>query len=210
MKKKLLLLFLFILSIIFLGLTILVLTDNITAFDDIIYDTLISLRSKPLDFYFKSITKFANTIPILCLVIVLLLILDKKERYLLGTSALSSVLVNTIIKYLVARPRPDHLRLIKQGGYSFPSGHSMISICVYGLLIYLIQTKVTNKKLKIVSTILLSILIISIGLSRIYVGVHYPSDVLAGYSLAGILLIIIINLFNKYFRGNSNEKNCCK
>jgi len=201
MKKKLLLLSLVLLSIIFLGLMILVLTDNITAFDDFIYNALISLRSRPLDFYFTSITKLGNTIPILCLVIILLLVLGKKERYLLGVSVISSVLVNTIIKYLVARPRPDHLRLIKQGGYSFPSGHSMISICVYGLLIYLVQTKITNKKLKIVLTILLSILIISIGLSRIYVGVHYPSDVLAGYSLAGILLIIIISLFNKYFWG---------
>lgn len=207
MKKKFV--FLTILLLTFLGLTFLVVTNNLKSFDDSIYNFLISLRSKSLDFYFINITRFANTISILIIVIILLLTLKKEDGILLGISTISSVIINTIIKHIIKRPRPDHLRLITQGGYSFPSGHSMISICVYGLLIYLVIKNINNKKLKVALTILLLLLILSIGLSRIYVGVHYPSDVLAGYLLATSLLIIIISLYDK-FRGNINEKDGCK
>ena len=100
------------------------------------------------------------------------------------------------------RPRPDHLRLIKQGGYSFPSGHSMIAICVYGTLIYLVHRKVKNRKIKVALEILLTIIILLIGISRIYVGVHYPSDVITGYLISIIILIINISILEKQFRGN--------
>lgn len=207
MKKRFI-----VLSVLLIGfiiLTFLVVTNNIKTFDDSIYNFLFSLRSKYLDLYFINITKFANTISILVLVIILLLTLKKEDGIILGISTISSVVVNTIIKNIVRRPRPSHLRLITQGGYSFPSGHSMISVCVYGLLIYLVIKNIKNIKLKVTLIIILLLLIFSIGLSRIYVGVHYPSDVLAGYLLAASILIVIISLYNKV-RGNKNEKIDCK
>ena len=85
----------------------------------------------------------------------------------------------------------------------------MISICVYGMLIYLVFKNIKRKDIKIFLISLLTLLILSIGLSRIYVGVHYPSDVLAGYLLATIILIILINFYNK-FRGNLNGKTSNK
>ncbi len=207
MKKRFIVLS--VLLIGFIVLTFLVVTNNIKTFDDSIYNFLFSLRSKYLDLYFINITKFANTISILVLVIILLLTLKKEDGIILGISTISSVVVNTIIKNIVRRPRPSHLRLITQGGYSFPSGHSMISVCVYGLLIYLVIKNIKNIKLKVTLIIILLLLIFSIGLSRIYVGVHYPSDVLAGYLLAASILIVIISLYNKV-RGNKNEKIDCK
>ena len=81
-------------------------------------------------------------------------------------------------------------------GYSFPSGHSMISAAFYGFLIYLIYKKVKNKKLKITLIIVLSILIVSIGISRIYLGVHYTSDVLGGFLLSISYLILYTNIVN--------------
>ena len=88
---------------------------------------------------------------------------------------------------------------LKQGGFSFPSGHSMIAVCMYGYLIYMVNKKFTNKYLKFISIFMLVVLIISIGLSRVYVGVHYISDVIAGYILALILLILYIELTEKFF-----------
>lgn len=199
-----------ILLIIFFLIMGLVLTDNITAFDDAIYNFLINLRCKGLDIYFKEVTKLGNTITILCIVILLLIYLKKDYALMLGLSTIASVTFNTIIKYIIRCPRPMHLRLITQGGYSFPSGHSMISVCVYGFLIYLIFKEVSDRRQKVLLIIFFSILIISIGLSRIYVGVHYPSDVIAGYLLASSLLITIITIYNKYFRGKLNGKNSCK
>ncbi len=205
MQKKL---FLITMILSFFIITILTITNNINFFDDPIYNFLINLRCDFLDFYFINITKFGNTISILIIVIILLLSLKKEDGILLGLSTITSVVVNTIIKNIIKRPRPSHLKLIKQGGFSFPSGHAMISICVYGMLIYLIQKNITNKKLKLFLTIILLILIASIGLSRIYVGVHYPSDILAGYILAISLLIIITKI--NMAGGQKNEKTNSK
>ena len=200
MKKRYYILIILLLLVALI--TTLVVTNNITQFDDVIYNFIFSLRNNFLDIFLKGITKLGNTIPILCIVIILLIKFEKKDRILLGSNAILSVLVNTTIKNIVQRPRPDHLRLIKQRGYSFPSGHSMIAICVYGTLIYLVHRKVKNRKIKVALEILLTIIILLIGISRIYVGVHYPSDVITGYLISIIILIINISILEKQFRGN--------
>ena len=129
-------------------------------------------------------------------------------RYILGSSMIITLLINQGLKYIIQRPRPPlEERLISQSGYSYPSGHSMMAMCLYGVLIYLINTKLKNKKLKIILTIILSIIILLIGVSRIYVRVHYPSDVLGAYLLTILILIINITLINNHIRGNMNEKD---
>ena len=117
---------------------------------------------------------------------------------------------NQILKRIIRRARPNHLRLVKEKGFSFPSGHSMVSIALYGILIYIVNKNIKNKPLRITLTIILSILILLIGLSRIYVGVHYPSDVLSGYILATIITILVIDYYNTHFRGNKNDKDGSK
>ena len=87
------------------------------------------------------------------------------------------------------------MRLIEEQGYSFPSGHSMVSTAFYGLLIYLIYKNVKNKYIKYTLCTILSILILIIGLSRIYLGVHYVSDVIGGVCFSIAYLIIFINVF---------------
>ena len=82
----------------------------------------------------------------------------------------------------------------------------MISIAVYGFLLFYIQTNCKNKKQKILLSVLLTILILMIGCSRVYVGVHYPTDIIGGYCLSIYILKMVIYFCQKY-RGNSNEKN---
>ena len=190
------------LLVLFIVLTILVVLGLTKEFDEVVYAMVRSLESHFFDKYFIYITKMGNETTIIGLVIVLLLLLKNKERMLVIMSTVLSVISNQIIKHIVRRPRPDVLKLIKQGGYSFPSGHSMISVAVYGLLMYFVLTKIKNKYLKYGISILLGILIISIGISRIYVGVHYVSDVLSGFILAIFELIIIIGFSKKNLRGN--------
>ena len=192
-----------ILLVVFILITTLVVTNNISSFDDNIYNMIFHLRNNFLDLFFKTITLCANTIPIICIVIILLLIVKDKYRYVLGITTITTLLSNQLIKHIIMRPRPDHLRLIKQNGYSYPSGHSMISIAVYGFLIYYVYHKVKNKVLKISLIILLSLLIILIGISRIYVGVHYPSDVLGGYTLSLLIIIVVILGVDKYVKDDS-------
>ncbi len=196
-----------ILLVLFIVVMILVLTNNTKTFDESIYNFLYSLRSTGMDLFMKTITQFGNTIPVIIITLLIMILLSKKkDMFLVGFNTIITVSSNQILKHIICRPRPSHLRLISEGGYSFPSGHAMISICLYGLLIYLVNKFIKNKILKVLLTVLLMLIIICIGLSRIYVGVHYPSDILGGYLLSLAILITNIPLVNKYYRGKKYEK----
>ena len=107
-------------------------------------------------------------------------------------------ILNQILKRILQRPRPTEYRIVEETGYSFPSGHSMVSMAFYGYLIYLIYKYVKNKYLKWTLITLLSFLIVSIGISRIYLGVHYTSDVLGGFLISISYLVIYISAVNKF------------
>ena len=104
-----------------------------------------------------------------------------------------AALTNFLLKQILQRPRPIGHRIIDESGYSLPSGHSMVSMAFYGFLIYLVYKRIENKHLKSFLIALLLVLIINIGISRIYLGVHYTSDVIAGFLVAISYLIIYAN-----------------
>lgn len=192
------------LLVLFVVLTVLVVLGVTKGFDEVVYSLVRSLENSFFDKYFVFITKLGNESTIIVLVILLLLIFKGKDRLLILFSSLASVISNQLIKHIIMRPRPDVLKLIEQGGYSFPSGHSMIAIAVYGLLLYFVNVKIKNKYLKYGLSFLLVLLILSIGISRIYVGVHYASDVFGGFLLATVELIALIALVKRRSRGNLN------
>ena len=212
MRKKniLISILLIVFLILFLILSILVLTGSIKIFDDSIYNFLISFRSNSMDNFMKTITKLGNTISVIIILAILVFILKKDDGYLLVMNTICVVSANQILKHIIRRPRPNILRLVKERGFSYPSGHSMVSIALYGILIYIVNKNIKNKVLKIILTVLLSLMILFIGLSRIYVGVHYSSDVLSGYILATVITILVIDYYNTHFRGNKNDKNGSK
>lgn len=200
-KKKIIIVS--ILAVIFLLITGLVVFDVTKSIDLGFYNSLMNLRCDFLDKYFVFITKFGDVAFICGLVFGVILFLRNKYSLLYGCLAIDCALTNKIVKHIIRRDRPDVLKLIKQGGFSYPSGHSMISMCMYGCLIYIVLKKIKNKYLKWFLVFMLSLLIVSVGLSRIYVGVHYLSDVISGFILGLIILILYIELINKYFvRGN--------
>ena len=148
----------------------------------------------------KFITNFGGAIILIGLAFTLFIFIKNKK---IGVSIISNLAIitvlNQLLKRIVQRPRPTEFRIVEESGYSFPSGHSMVSMAFYGYLIYLIYKYVKNKYLKWISIILLSILICSIGISRIYLGVHYTSDVLGGFFISISYLIIYISAVNKFF-----------
>ena len=147
----------------------------------------------------KAITQFGGAIFLITLSIILLLIIkNKKIGILIWINLAISTILNQILKNIIQRPRPTEFRIINENGYSFPSGHSMASAAFYGFLIYLIYKKVKNKYLKWTLISLLSILIILIGASRVYLGVHYTSDVIAGILISTSYLIMFISIIKKY------------
>lgn len=188
-----------ILSCIFIIWTILVITNSLTLFDDKIYQFIISFQNDTLTNIMKVITSFANplTIVSLCLISLLSLIWKYKASIYLIIVTIISTVFNFLIKNIVLRTRPDHLRLIEETGYSFPSGHAMGSIAFYGFIIFLLSKSKINKNLKIFLSVIIGITIFLIGISRIYVGVHYPSDIIGGFLLGYIILISSIEFLTK-------------
>ena len=147
----------------------------------------------------KVITQFGGAIFLITLSIILLIVIkNKKIGILIWINLAISTIINQILKNIIQRPRPTEFRIINENGYSFPSGHSMASAAFYGFLIYLICKKVNNKYLKWTLITLLSILIILVGASRVYLGVHYTSDVIAGILISTSYLIMFISIIKKY------------
>lgn len=123
---------------------------------------------------------------------------------------LSTFLLNVSLKWVIGRARPfEGQRLVEASFYSYPSGHSMSAASFYGFLIYLVIKYVKNWWLKIILIAFLSFLILAIGTSRIYLGVHYPTDVLAGFVAGTFWLLVCIIVFKSvnFYRWKSLDPN---
>lgn len=125
------------------------------------------------------------------------------------TVLIGAGILNAIIKGIYERARPSQIQpLVEIGGYSFPSGHSMGSVIVYGGLLFLILRSLRSAQLKFIVSLLISFLVLGIGVSRIYLGVHFLTDVLGGFSLGFAWLCISIALFGlKYTSKETRSKN---
>lgn len=178
--------------------------DSFKAFDDAVYKSVAGVMSEGLTGFMKlmtfsgsgwSITALAAAIPFFVFV-------SKKKKYyrtalLIPLNIAVGSLLNEILKQLFHRVRPDMLRLVKVTDYSFPSGHSMNSMIFYGFLVYL-MLKYLQPRIKYPAALILSLMIFLIGTSRVYLGVHYASDVIAGFIIGLAWLAFFINISGKY------------
>lgn len=189
------LLIMFVCIIILLFLIEDVMDKDIMTFDETGYSIVSKyLITDTLTPIAKIITFFGSAYWLIGLSIFLLLIIkNKKIGISISINLGLAVLTNFLLKQILQRPRPIGHRIIDESGYSLPSGHSMVSMAFYGFLIYLVYKRIENKHLKSFLIALLLVLIINIGISRIYLGVHYTSDVIAGFLVAISYLIIYAN-----------------
>jgi undecaprenyl-diphosphatase len=111
--------------------------------------------------------------------------------------SISTVLLMYLLKFIFNRPRPLMPLLREARGLSFPSGHALNSLAFYGLLIYLVWQNIRNVTIRWIFTFILATIILMIGLSRIYLRVHYASDVMAGFAVGIMWLIIAIWIIKK-------------
>lgn len=177
--------------------------NEIISIDVFMHDLVVNnLRSDGLTFIMLFITNFCNPIILILLSLVILLICkDKKMGLIIIINLLVSILLNIIFKGIIQRDRPLEDFLITESGYSFPSGHSMVSMAYYGLIIYFIYKKIKDKRVRNILMILIGLLILAIGFSRIYLGVHFASDVIGGFLISIIYLVCAIKLLNlKYYK----------
>lgn len=178
--------------------------NELIPFDSGIYYFISSGSSAGMTTIMKGLSdcgSFYVFIP-LCVFFVLLFYIRRQSWYfgiMIPINLIAVSLLNILLKLIFQRPRPDVLRLVYSCGYSFPSGHAMISAAFYGYLLYL-SMLFLKKPWKQVISFFLVLLISLIGVSRIYLGVHYASDVIGGL-LAGFgWLILFVALSEIYYK----------
>ena len=183
--------------ILFTIITYAIFNNKINTIDQNIHSYILNLRNDNLTSILITITNISSAYALIVLSILLLLIMKKKKLPLLiSLNLIISFISNQIAKQIFTRPRPIGINLIEETGYSYPSGHAMISMAYFGFISYLIYKYVKNKLIKTILISSIFILIILIGFSRIYLGVHYLSDIIGGFLLSIAYLMIFINSIN--------------
>lgn len=198
MKNKKILLI--VLLVIFLLNTFLAGTNAILPFDNAIHSFMYNFYSSFTIKFMKTITFFGSTAWVVSLCLLLFIIYSVKKSnksYIVALILIISTLLNNGIKFIVRRARPLNM-LIVENTFSYPSGHMMASTTIYGILIYFLIKSNIAKKYKIIYASVLSLLIVLIGLSRIFLRAHFFTDVFGGALVSSMLIILFSILNDKY------------
>jgi membrane-associated phospholipid phosphatase len=214
-SKPILALFLFLIISITLFTCIIFNLNNIVSkrFEHQVSEFIQSFRSKKLTPIMKFITRIGDILGYIIITSVISIFLILKRNVVLLLQILiviiSSAAFNFILKALIDRPRPYGNALVYVNFNSFPSGHAVSSMAFYGFIIYLFFKLNINVFLKLSITIFCTLMIVLIGISRVYLGVHYPTDVLAGY-ISGFSYLMISILIIKYLEFKNGISLFCK
>lgn len=200
MKKKLIIFAIFF--VLFLLTTLFVYQNSALSLQEVkIISTVQDVLKEVTLSIAKFITYFGHEqnwfYAVVCATAILLICRKIKEAFIYIFALHFSTFIYSSIKDIILRPRPPiDMRLIEASNTSFPSGHSTTSMVTYGLLIYFVYKYVKNKILRNTLIALLSTLILLVGFSRVWVGVHFPTDVIGGFSL-GICIICVFAIVNE-------------
>lgn len=177
-----------------------------------------TVTSENLSRFFAFFTALAQPLVITSGVILagayLISIREKLAAKYLVATALVGALFSLLTKIILQRPRPFDANLIAPPhSYSLPSGHAIMAFCFYGFIAYLLFGKFKNRFSKVAVLVLFFLMALLIGLSRVYLGIHYPSDVLAGWYLGFSILAVgvtFMKIEKKFFPGANEKKSSGK
>ncbi|MBU3127567.1 phosphatase PAP2 family protein [Clostridium tagluense] len=161
------------------------------------------------DKFFIAISSSSDTTPqflLTALVFIMLYLFNKKvEAICCAFNIGFTGFTNLILKNTIKRDRPTGIWLMEADGYSFPSGHSSISTAIGIVLIYIIFKRIKNKKVAYLMSGFIFTYLILVGISRVYVGVHFPGDVFGGWIIAGIWSYITIVIYRFSMKKGLNK-----
>lgn len=163
--------------------------DVINPVDRWIYELTQLMYCDVMTQFFKLCSFLGSTYFYVTAIVILMIVKSKRDLYT-GIHLLIIQGINRVIKFIVKRPRPDKIfHLVVETNYSFPSGHSMSAMAGYGL--FIIELKNSQWQYKKIGMFICGLMIFLIGLSRIYLGVHYFSDVIGGFLLSLSYLLFV-------------------
>ena len=177
-----------------------------TPIDLSVLEFMVSIRNDFLNLVVAAITHCGDTVTIVALCAILVILpTRKKYGFPLTLAALTGLAIYKPMKHIFLRARPDVMyHIVEQGGYSFPSGHTTSSIIVYGLLLYLIRKHCKNETLKNILSGVCIFLACLIPPSRLYVGVHWTTDVLCGIFIAFGVVTLVIAILERIYKKNES------
>ncbi|MHA7964547.1 phosphatase PAP2 family protein [Paenibacillus sp. CAU 1782] len=184
--------------------------EKVAHFDQNLISFIQGLEHPTITRIMKVFTFIGSGVPVGVITAISILFLYKVlhhrvELVLLMGVIIGSALLNPVLKEIFHRARPMIHRIIEENGFSYPSGHSMAAFSLYGALTYLLLRHIKSSSGRTLLLIISGIMILLIGLSRIYLGVHYPTDVLGGFLASGGWLAIAIWFFQRRYRKQSGN-----
>lgn len=198
-KKDIRMIVFWICITLFIILSIAVLTGISNPIDEGVQSFIINIRNNKLTRVFTIFTNMGGEYALLAISALLILIkTNKKGSLLIAINLTMAFLTSQIFKFIFRRDRPAEIFLVKAIGYSYPSGHMFVSSAFYFYILYLINKKISNKIIKCILFIMTTLLILLIGFSRIYLGVHYTTDIIGGLLMAMAYLMIYIKITDKF------------
>jgi Uncharacterized membrane-associated protein len=182
---------------------------ELSSFDNIIYKFVASFITEDMTDFMKFLSFLGSGIALISITAIVIVVTYKNKKYafygwMIGANLATSYVLNEIFKVIFHRERPDILRLIDITGFSFPSGHSMVSLCFYGYITYVLWANLKSRW-RYSLVILAALFVISVGISRIYLGVHYASDVLGGFSAGLAWLAVFITISSRMYNSYSDK-----
>ncbi|HJF54104.1 MAG TPA: phosphatase PAP2 family protein [Limosilactobacillus coleohominis] len=191
-------------GIIFIGLLLMMLFKPapVLGIDDTLRQVVNAHRSVVWNIFFVNFTQLFNSKETIIWIVITAILsgimVNRRFVWQVLLTIGTGVVLNRVIKLLIQRPRPTTNLLMHYSSYSFPSGHSSAAALVLGCLILLTWRVVRRNWIKVTITTILVMLVLAIGFSRVYVGAHYPSDVLAGWCLGTSVVTGFQLLFNHF------------
>ncbi|PEZ06853.1 phosphatase PAP2 family protein [Priestia megaterium] len=184
----------------------------LTQLDHALISLIQGFESSLVTFVMNTFTFIGSTPSVVTLSLLVIFFLYKvlhqrKELILFIAIVGGHVILNQLLKLSFQRDRPNLHRLIEIDGYSFPSGHAMSAFAVYGALSFLLWHDISTRWGRIALILTSSVIILMIGISRIYLGVHYPSDIIGGFLAGGIWLALCI-WFYQWYQEKHFAKRC--
>lgn len=185
-----------------------IMTDKIPYADQWTRGYVDYLDGTLLFYLLRGVTDFGSRnflIPFVLIGSVILLVVFKRiiPALMFSLGTYGTHLLNELIKAIVRRDRPSIWVAANAEGFSFPSGHSMVTVVCYGLFIYYLNKKIKSGRLKKLLIIATTLLILLIGFSRYVINVHYLTDILTGFSIGGACLLLLITM-DQYIIKNSD------
>jgi len=184
---------------LYIYITNAVLARQASQIDNAFFNLIYSMRRENITAVMLFLSYLGSEVIIFTSVIIVIFLTIRKHRretVIFAIMLLMGVAATTTLKLLYKVPRPGIFALTTESSYSYPSGHALNSLLFYGAISYFVYHFTKNKKLSVFMLVIASILIFLIGLSRVYLGVHHASDILAGY-IAGFWLLTTTILIDK-------------